>query len=206
MDTQNTHFETLKSLVEKILSHPLKTSKDFAELHDKMQESNGETLGTTTLKRIWNYIGGDNALRESSLDILCQFVGYPDWSTFLADHCGDEDRESSNFVLLQTLRGTDLRTGDRIELRWNPNRRLLALHKGNGVFETLESENSKITVGTTFHCERFTIGLPLFIDILRPDTPPALYQAGKKGGITKIKVISDEERFSEPFDSTKRGE
>ena len=192
MDTQNTHFETLKSLVEKILSHPLKTSKDFAELHDKMQESNGETLGTTTLKRIWNYIGGDNALRESSLDVLCQFVGYPDWNTFLADHCGEEDRESSNFVLLQTVRGTDLRAGDRLEVCWNPNRRLLALHKGDGIFETLKSENSKITVGTTFRCERFTIGLPLFIDILHPDTPPALYQAGKKGGITKIKVIGDE--------------
>ncbi len=190
MDTQNTHLEKLKSLVEKSLPHTLKTSKDFEELHQLMQQRTGSSLGTTTLKRIWGYIGGDNALRQSSLDILCQFVGYPDWSTFLADHCGDEDRESSNFVLLQTLRGTDLRTGDRIELRWNPNRRLLALHKGNGVFQITESVNSKLTSGTTFRCERFTIGLPLFIDILRPDNTTALYQAGKKGGLTKITILS----------------
>lgn len=190
MNTQPTHLQKLKENVERSLSHPLKTSKDFAELHDKMQESNGETLGTTTLKRIWNYIGGDNALRESTLDVLCHFVGYSDWNTFVADCCGEEDRESSNFVLLQTVRGTDLRTGDRIELRWNPNRRLLAIHKGNGVFETLESENSKITVGTTFRCERFTIGLPLYVDILNDGQSPALFEAGKKGGLTKITILS----------------
>lgn len=189
MDTQTTHLKELKSLIEKSLPHPLKTSHDFEELHRLMQQRSSSTLGTTTLKRIWGYIGGDNALRRSTLDILCQFVGFSDWDTFLSNHCGQEDRQSSNFVLMQTVRSSDLQPGDRLKLRWNPNRRLTVEHRGNGIFEVLESENSKITTGTIFRCERFTIGLPLFIDILRPDNTTALYQAGKKGGITMINVI-----------------
>ena len=190
MDTQNTHFKTLKSLVEKILSHPLKTSKDFAELHDKMQDSNGETLGTTTLKRIWNYIGGDNALRESTLDVLCRFVGYSDWNTFVADCCGETDRETSKMVVTKTVRSEQLNVGEKLEIRWNPNRHLILKYLGNNTFDVIVAENSKINPGMKLRCERFTIGLPLYVDILNDGQSPALFEAGKKGGLTKITILS----------------
>ena len=37
-----------------------------------MLDNTGTAFGTTTLKRIWGYIGGENALRESTLDILAE--------------------------------------------------------------------------------------------------------------------------------------
>ncbi len=189
MDAQITE---LKIIIEQLTGHPLKTSRDFEELHSRLLDSVPPGIGTTTLKRIWNYIDSPHELRTATLDVLCRYAGFTDWNTFLSDHCGQTERETSNFVAQQTLRAANLQTGQQVEIRWNPNRRLLALHKGGSTFEVLESENSKLTPGTTFRCERFIIGLPLFIDILRPDAPPALYQAGKKGGITKIKVIGDE--------------
>ena len=190
MNTQPTHLQRLKESVERSLSHPLKTSKDFAELHDKMQESNGETLGTTTLKRIWNYIGGDNALRESTLDVLCHFVGYSDWNTFVADCCGETDRETSKMVVTKTVRSQQLNIGDKLEIRWNPNRHLTLKYLGNNIFDVITAENSKIKAGMKLRCERLTVGLPLYVDIMHDGQPPALFEAGKKGGLTMITVAS----------------
>ena len=184
------YITELKQLTEQLVGHPLKTSKDFAELHAKMLESNGETLGTTTLKRIWNYIGGDNALRESTLDVLCRFVGYSDWNTFVSDCCGETDRETSKMVVTKTLRSEQLNVSDKLEIRWNPNRHLTLKYLGNSTFDVITAENSKINAGMKLRCERFTVGLPLYVDILHDGQPPVLFEAGKKGGLTMITVAS----------------
>ena len=194
MKLEATHLEKLKYDTEKSCGHPLNTSKDFEILKFQMKERIGDYLSTTTLKRIWGYVGGYKGIREDSLNFLSRFLGYPDWKTYVADRCGDKKKRSSHFIITNALLAEDIANNDIVEIYWEPKRRLLVKCLGNGQFETIEAENSKITAGDTFRCERFIIGEPLYINnLIHNGEAPRLFVAGKTGGLTKVEVLSNED-------------
>ena len=168
------------------------TSKDFEALYGEIQRRTNETVGVSTLKRIWGYIGGYRSVRVTTLDVLCRFVGVPDWHTFVADCCNVESEQSSHRVITSTVSIEQIGVGWSVEIEWNPGRRLLLTHCGGGMFEVKESHKSKVVAGDTFHCDRFIIGLPLYMDnFIHDNQPPVLFVVGKKGGLTKVKTIAN---------------
>ena len=157
-----------------------------------IKERNGDHLSVTTLKRIWGYVEGYQGIREDSLNILSRFLGYPDWKTYVADRCGDKKKRSSHYIITNALLVEDIETNEMLEIFWEPKRRLLLKCLGNGQFETIEAENSKITAGDTFRCERFIIGEPLYINnLIHNGEEPKLFVAGKTGGLTKVVRVED---------------
>lgn len=187
---EHTHIEELKALVESSAGFAVDTSRQFEQLHEQMQHRIGEAVGVSTLKRLWGYIDGYESVRESTLDVLCRFVGFPDWHTFVADHCGAEDQKTSHRIVTATLSSAEVSVDDRVAIEWNPGRRLLLLHKGEGLYEVLEAHNSKLAVGDTFHCERFMLCQPLYVDsCVHAGLPPAPFVMGKQGGLTKIERL-----------------
>ena len=189
MDANNTYFDKLKALVEQSAMRPMKTSADFDYLYETIQNRINETIGVTTLKRLWNYINGYKTVRESTLDVLCRFVGFPDWHSFVADYCGVESEQTSHRIVTATVSVKDLKTSETVTIEWNPGRRLVLLHQGEGVFDVLESKNSKVVVGDSFHCESFVFGQPLFMDnYIHNGQEPTLFVVGKKGGLTKMEI------------------
>ena len=95
MDTNSPQVEMLKRLVEERSMLAMDSFKDFQLLYDEMRRRNNETLGVNTLRRLWGDISGYPTVREATLDVLCRFVGYPDWHTFVADYCGREAEQTS---------------------------------------------------------------------------------------------------------------
>ena len=170
--------------------HPLKTTKDFEALHWQMQERVRETLSISTLKRLWGYVDGYSTTREDTLDLLSRFVGYPDWHTFVSDYCNVESEQTSHRIVSSTLSVDELKVSEYVAIEWNPNRRLVLSHKGKGVFEVMYAQNSKITQGDTFHCDRFILNQPLYIDnLVHNGMPPVMFVVGKKGGLTKVERV-----------------
>ncbi len=189
MKIEAAHLEKLKYDVEKSCYHPLKTSKQFEMLMYQMKERIGCCLSTTTLKRIWGYVGGYQGVREDSLNFLSRYLGYPDWITYVAERCGDKKKRSSHFVITNALLAENIAINEMLEIYWEPKRRLVLKCIGTGQFETIEAENSKITAGDTFRCERFIIGEPLYINnLVHNGEEPKLFVAGKRGGLTKIEI------------------
>lgn len=190
MKTESPYIEELKAVISKSVMRSMEGPKDFKYLYDTIRERTNETIGENTLKRLWGYVEGYETIRESTLDALCRFVGYPDWNTFVADYCGEKDFQSSHRVVQATLTVDAMKEGDLLAIEWNPNRRLTLKHVGNGVFDVTDAHNSKIVAGDRFHCERFIIGEPLYIDnLVHNDDEPALFVVGKQGGLTKIERI-----------------
>lgn len=192
MIVNKTHLNELKKLVEKSAMHPLKTSKDFELLHWQMQERQNSTVGITTLKRLWAYVEGYEETRESTLDVLCRFVGFPDWHTFVADYCEVEGAGTSRRILTSSLPSETLPVGKLVVIEWNPKRRLWLKHKGEGYFEVVESTNAKLAIGDTFHCTRFLLNQPLYVDnCRRGDEPPCMFAMGLQGGLTRVEVLDE---------------
>ena len=192
MKIEDAHLEKLKHDVGESCSLKLNTSKNFEILKYLIKERNGDHLSVTTLKRIWGYVEGYQGIREDSLNILSRFLGYPDWKTYVADRCGDKKKRSSHFIITNALLVEDIETNEMLEIFWEPKRRLLLKCLGKGQFETIEAENSKITAGDTFRCERFIIGEPLYINnLIHNGEEPRLFVAGKTGGLTKVVRVED---------------
>ncbi|MBQ3990415.1 MAG: hypothetical protein II630_06195, partial [Bacteroidales bacterium] len=74
----------------------------------------------------------------------------------------------------------------KIEIRWNPNRRLKLCYKGDNRFDVTESENAKLKVGDSFLCERFTLNEPLYVEHILDDGTKELFVIGNKGGLTSV--------------------
>ena len=146
-------------------------------------------MASSTLKRIWGYVDGYASTRESTLDILARFIGFPDFETFVSDFCEQEGVQSSHYVLGETIWSKDLAVSDLVEVRWNPNRRCVFRHLGDSRFEVAESENSKLKPCDTFRCDRFTFLEPLYLySVVHNGVELELFVAGNKGGLTGVSV------------------
>lgn len=180
------HITLLRQLVEESADHAIATSNDFIFLSGEIRGRLNENLSVSTLKRLWGYVDGYASVRPSTLDILARFVGFPDWETFVSDYCEVESVQSSHRVVGESLFAKDLSVGDNVEIRWNPNRRLLLNYLGGNIFTITESENAKLKAGDRFLCQRFILNQPLFVDVLSDDGQTAVFVMGNKGGLTKI--------------------
>ena len=186
MTPDETTILHLREMVEKSVSRKIKTPADFQFLTGVIQERCKETLGVTTLKRIWGYVEGYDTTRYSTLSILARCVGFRDWEDFLTNY--SRTGESSNLVLGRALYSGDLSVGDCVALTWSPDRRVRIEHLGNGAFEVLQSENSKLKPGDTFCCSFFIVGEPLYLDnFVHGHNPPTLFVVGNKGGLTEVR-------------------
>lgn len=190
MTNKEQQIEILKHLVAEHANHKIETSTDFIFLSGMIQERVKATLGATTLKRIWGYIDGYANTRTTSLDILARFVGFTDWDTFVSDYCMTENAQSSHTVTAESIASADLPENAKVEIGWNPNRKCLVKHLGSGNFKVVESENSKIKAGDTFHCDRFTMNMPCLLDnaVIRGNGP-GLFKIGGKGGLTTLRIV-----------------
>ena len=186
MPQNENNIKILRQMIEQSVARKMKTPADFQFLTGVIQERCKETLGVTTLKRLWGYVDGYDTTRYSTLSILARCVGFRDWDDF----CENRDRsgESSNMIVGHAVNPADLAVGDCLAISWSPDRRVRIEHLGNGNFEVLRSENSKLKPGDTFHCYSLIIGEPLYLDnFVRGNNPPTLFVVGNKGGLTEVR-------------------
>lgn len=178
----------LRQMIEKSISRSVHTPADFAFLMGVISERCKETLGITTLKRIWGYIDGYDTTRYTTLSILARCIGFSDWDDFVANY--QNNSESSNFVFGQTTDCEQLSLNSILTLTWAPDRKCTIRHKGNGDFTVTESINSKLKLNDTFHCKYIILGQPLYMDnFVRGNRTPSMFVIGNKGGITSVNII-----------------
>lgn len=190
MKDPDQNIALLRALVEESSNCKAVTSNDFIYMAGAIQGRINKHLGVSTLKRIWGYIEGYKSVRESTLDILAQFVGYPDYETFVSDYCDSEAVRSSHRVVTQACVSSDIPQGTLVEITWNPNRRLVLLHKGKGRYQVKSSLHSKVAVDDSFEAQSFIIGQPLVLsNYIHNDEEPCCFIVGNKGGLTTIKMV-----------------
>lgn len=87
--------EELCREVERQLRRKLKTHGDFDYLAEQIEKRTGEMLSSNTLMRLWGYRSSVTA-RQSTLDILSRFVGYEDYTHFMAANEIEEEEAGSD--------------------------------------------------------------------------------------------------------------
>ena len=91
----------------------------------------------------------------------------------------------SGITATERVSASELKWGQRLVIRWLPDRRIVVKHQGDGHFVVMESEHSKLNVGDTFVCHLMLQREPLYLDQLVHDNmPPTTYVAGQRNGVT----------------------
>ena len=70
-----------EEILKKMNFHKATTS-NVEKISDAVEEELNEYLSKSTMQRFFGLVPLTSSLRESTLDILSQFVGYPSWSAF----------------------------------------------------------------------------------------------------------------------------
>ena len=84
---QDLASDLLRSTIEDAVGRKLRTPKDFGFLADLIFEKLHEHISPTTLKRFWGYLhDASSTPRQSTLDLLAQFIDYPSFATFAEAH------------------------------------------------------------------------------------------------------------------------
>lgn len=176
------YISLAKTNIEKMTGTSIGVLKDFDRLSASIMQQTREYISPTTLRRFWGY-QEQSHLRPASLDIIARYMGYSDWTTF----CYAVDNGSSiqsGSLNRRRLLAADLDEGALIELRWNPDRRIVVRYEGDQQFRIVSVENSKLRPGGTFRCMFFLENEPLYLASLTyTSEQPHDYVCGQKNGI-----------------------
>lgn len=181
-------IEDLKKECEKVLGKTIVTPTNFDELSLNIKKYTGRNVSVSTLKRIWGYVDYPHKPSNEILSILSVYVGYRDWQDF---NNTEAMTNSSDFLCKDIVKSIDLRDGDRICIRWKPDRLCILEYQGKSEFKVIESQNSKLIEGDIFSCNVLAKGEPLIChDVIREGELLAEgYVAGKTEGIISLQIM-----------------
>ena len=186
MDGIEQYIDTLKHDVEKRIGNKPYNHGDFTELVQKVFADTREMISATTLKRMWGYLQQETPTPQiRTLNVLSTFVGHKGWK----DYCIYQDNKnsfSSEFVKFHSQHCFLMKPGEMVKVTWYPERTVVLRHEGDSdLFTVMASENSKLEVGMTLHCDTFTAKDPLLLKDVKGGSliESCDYICGKIGGI-----------------------
>lgn len=180
--------DEIRQMIIARFGSPLQYPQQCEALAMAIREATGQTLGTTTLKRMMGFVSGAASPRLSSLDIIAQYLGYSDYG-LLAKDLG-EDGDISGFRMVESVDSADLLPGERIRISYHPNRVLVMTYTGDNMYVVNESYGSKLAEGDKLMIAGFYVGFELLVsDVERNGVHLGPYQAAKLGGLTDVAIL-----------------
>lgn len=183
----------LKEDIEKALGCSVGTPKDFQRLRDAIYSRLHIIIGLSTLMRLWGYVNEEGHPRKGTLDTLAQYLGYRDWADY--SHMALEYAESdSSQIMSHGISVPDqLTEGDRLRLRWLPDRICDIEYLGGIDFRIVAAANTHLHVGDRFKCNFIIENEPMYLSNLqREGLAPMNYICGKKAGV-RYELLPKEE-------------
>lgn len=167
----------------------LSTANDYESLSFDIERKTGLLVSASTLRRLWGYDTYDSTPRESTLDSLARYVGLGTFQDFRLAVRESPDF-TSGFLSNDCILSQDLVEGDRILLRWNPNRQLEVRYLGAYRYVVENAVYAKLQVGDRFEATALVKGYPMFLpQVERGDEILPLYVAGIKDGLTMVRKL-----------------
>lgn len=179
---------TIKDMIIRRFNAPLLYSQQCEALSEDIRAVTGQTLGVTTLKRMFGFVKGAARPRRASLDIIAQYLGYADYDALSL--ATGHDIDVSDFAQIDSLTSDDLEPGEIVGVAYDPGRRIVLEYLGESLYMVRESVGSKLMVGDRLIIAGFYVGFNLLItDIERAGRHLGPYRAAKRGGLTSVEII-----------------
>lgn len=176
----------VKMLAEKS-GYDVATPHSAIRLQRDIELATGERLSVNTIKRITGVLDYDGQLRESTMDIVAQYLDFRSAKELEANLAN----ASSDFRLpFHGIDLTSLQTDTRVEIEWSPGRKIRLRHLSHGHYIVEDSFNSKIKNGDILTLRIAGEGLPLIAsEVEREGESLGPYTAAPDMGVTVVKIL-----------------
>ncbi len=176
-----------KQKIEAKFGAAIRYPKDCEALSKSIYTTCKKHISASTLKRLFGFVKNIKQPHGHTLDVVANYVGYKHWEELL-QHI-DKD-ENSSFFLAQSIEAKNLKTGNKIEFSYEPNRRVVIKYTGKNTFEVANSVNSKLKAGDLITLSSIVLHHPLLAsDVKRNGISLGKFTAGKLNGVSKLKIV-----------------
>lgn len=176
--------DKIKDKIELSAGFQIRYPSDCERLAMEIRDKINETIGVTTLKRLFGFVSDVQAPRISTLDIIARFCDYEDYEGMKAIIAGSGD---SGFEEEPDIVSSKLKVGTIVRFEYLPDRKIKLLYLGNSRFRVMESENGSLEVNDIINVSSFNNNAPLIVsEVNRNGTNLGRYTAGKVSGITGL--------------------
>ena len=167
----------------------LEYSTQFDGLVASIEKETGQKLSVNTLKRLFGVINSKVTPRRYTMDVIAQYIGYPNYELLLKDI--GEESDISIFAPVETLEPENLEVGDQVQITYDPNRVILLTFTGGDNFLINEVSGSKnLLKGDTLRIAQMVVGQKMVaIDVIREGKSLGKYEAARNYGLTSIEVL-----------------
>lgn len=174
--------------IEAEFGRPILHSADCEELARDMKERRNCSLGSTTIKRMFGFAEESTKIRRSTYDVLAQYLGYKSVADMERD-LGDTFLVSS-YTAVPEIDVRKLEPGARVQITYDPKRRIVMRYLGDCRFEVEVSEESKLEAEDIVTLTHITLGFELIVsDLERAGIHIGPYHSAKAGGLTSIRIL-----------------
>ena len=193
IDSFSPQIGMLRIRIEDSWGKTPRVHNDFMQLAEAIKNSLRKHISETTLERVWGYSKrGYRTVSIHTLDLLCEYAGTGSWEEFCRS-LSEAGIKDSDMFEGDSIYSDELAEGDRLLLRWLPNRECIIRHLGNGRFVAEECVNTTMQPGDTFNCIGFRLNQPAvmekFIAVNDESPTPKQYVAGLNHGLSALKKL-----------------
>ncbi|MCH5230248.1 MAG: hypothetical protein J1F43_00450 [Muribaculaceae bacterium] len=181
--------EILKRIKDKV-GLDMSKSVDFDILAQAIKDKTNEGLGVNTLKRLFGYKTDKIVPRMSTMDIIAQYLGCPNYESLIKE-LGD-DADISLFTPVDSIDPQDLEKGSQIRLAYDPNRVFFLTYLGDFKFIVNEAEGSKnIQKGDILIISQLVVGHRFVASHVERDGQDlGGYESAKYKGLKSVELVN----------------
>lgn len=156
-------------------------------LRNDIEAVTGERLGINTVKRIVGILDYEGQHRDYVLDIIARYLNYSSWSLLERDL----NNKISEFGTSSSILDLNLLPqNQKIEIKWDPDRKIILEKSNSSHFTVIESNNSKLIEGDILKVTQIAAGFPFYVsDVLRKGESIGKYTAALEDGLKSIKLL-----------------
>lgn len=183
--------QEIKKMVEEELGMELRYPADCLVLSQAIFDKIHKVIGETTLQRAFGFFEKerDRKQRDSTMDILAEYLGYPNYKLMAKDM--NEDTDISDFQWTETVEAENLKEGTQLQITYDPNRLLVFTYLGANKFIVNESIRSKLQMGDILEIHQLKVGHELLVNrVIRDNKDMDSYTGAKQGGLTSIEIFN----------------
>lgn len=147
----------------------------------------GELLSVNTVKRLTGVIDYAGEPRVTTLDIVARYLGHDSWQTLAAVVNNRVSRFGGDSPFVDAAA---LPADSRMELAWEPGRRVVARHLGRGLYRVESVTAAKLAAGDLMRLSQLAPGFPLVASsVVRDGADLGVYTAADELGLTLVDVL-----------------
>lgn len=176
----------IQNLIRNKTGNHLTLSSQFELLSKDIFDVTGNVLSVNTLKRLFGRLA-DVSTSHTTLNIIAEYLGFENWEKL---ESVAENGNSCLCSLKDTVFPKDLDTGTRIEICYEPSRKLLLEITDDKHCRVISSAGGKLCEGDILYIAEITAGYSLIVsNVERGGQQLGRYVGGIEGGVKYIRIL-----------------